>query len=144
VTHENKDNYGRDAAGSAIYSREPTRTSAVAPRLCIYVGRIYRYVLYINIYIYIHTRACTYVHVRAFRSYITAETTRSRFDTSAPRHAASHGAPSERPASSRPSSRPGHYDCQANANGLCIINGPRATTGRGSHDTRLAVHTTRR
>ncbi|EZA59514.1 hypothetical protein X777_00357 [Ooceraea biroi] len=52
------------------------------------------------------------------------------------RRSRSHRRRAKRPASSRPSSRPGHYDCQANANGLCIINGPRATTGHGSHDTR--------
>jgi len=40
VAHENKDNYGRDAAGSAIYSREPTdvRRCAVAS---VYLCRTY-------------------------------------------------------------------------------------------------------
>ncbi|KYQ50525.1 hypothetical protein ALC60_10425 [Trachymyrmex zeteki] len=50
--------------------------------------------------------------------------------------------PTDRPGSSQPSSRPGHYDCQANANWLCIINGPRATAGRGSHDTRPRIYST--
>ncbi|TGZ46405.1 Uncharacterized protein DBV15_03647 [Temnothorax longispinosus] len=48
--------------------------------------------------------------------------------------------PTDRPGSSQPSSRPGHYDCQANANGLCIINGPRATAGRGSHGTQSRIY----
>jgi len=66
--------------------------------------------------------------MRASRSYIALKR-RVRVST---RHTEA-GGQAARPASSQPSSRPDHYDCQANANGLCIINGPRATTGRGSH-----------
>lgn len=115
-----------------IMTRGDARSVATATTdtyVCVHT-RAHTHTLYTHIYIYIKLR------IYASHSYITArvETTHPCFDSSMPRQAGSQS--TDRRASSQPSSRPGHYDCQTNANGLCIINGPRATTGRGSHDTR--------